>query len=535
MKPIDVTRASATAAPDPDALAAAMALAEGVLDRVARSPDPGHVLVLVSSDATRRSYQRLAQRLHPDRFPNVSDEERARLEEAFKLAKAAWEASTENPQRSASAAAHFAAEHVRLRSLRPAPRAERPDAFGGPAPTADAEAAAAAFRRAQAEAAAAAATTNERRRSFARKELEDYGSGLTAELRELSRLAQASLDPGLAELASELTRRAASIPTAMVPPLDPRCRGARRRLDHYETQTRGELLSLSTSLTYLKNELEVARSTHAARSQRLAQARLCLNQASLALHNLRKAEGPAAELGRWEQRLGESGARLKTLATTLRVESEALAELARSVNRLTSTLSMKESQVARDPTVRHGREALRSALDLSRASFGRWTKEWGARVGMASEAIAVMLGELESRVRVSIAAARRQGLEDVSIALVRVSETELVRARNLRDCISTDVVNALQPALQGRLEGFLSDLDRLCCARVEREGPKGGVERRAARVSGLSNGELESAWNQALDWADQLWIARDAERERLASERQARASALETRRAAARR
>lgn len=535
MKPVASLRSPRGVSEARSRLDQALTLAEGVLDRVARSPEPGLVLELIPSHTPRGSFQRLAQRLHPDRAPGVTDAERARLEEAFKLVKAAWEASAANPQRSPGAIAHFAAEHARLRSVRPAPRTEVPDDFGGPRPSPDAEAAAAAFRAAQAAAAAAEAATRERRCAFARKSLEDYGSGLAAELRGLGRLAKVKFDPALATRAAALARRAVSIPTAMTPPLDPRSRDARRRLGDYEAGTRGELRSVSASLADLRAELEAARSTQSARSQRLAQARLNLSQAHLALHNLRAAAGPEAELRAWEQRLGEYSAQLKSLATALRGESDALAELDRSVNRLASALAMKASQVARDPTLAEGQAALRGTLDLSRAAFGRWTKEWEVRVEMASETIAPGLADLESRMRASIAEARRQGLVDVSVALPGVLEREQARTRRYMAGISADVVSALEPALRARLAAFVSDLDRLRAACVERERPSGGLENRAMRVSDLSNPGLESAWNQAVEWAEGQREAREAERERRASEQAARERVLETRRAAAER
>lgn len=533
MKPVASLRSPSGVSEARSRLDQAFALAEGVLNRVARSPEPSLVLDLVASPTPRRSYQRLAQRLHPDRASGVTDAERACLEEAFKLVKAAWEASAANPQRSPGAIAHFVAEHARLRSVRPAPRIEVPDDLGGPRPSPEAEAAAAAFRAAQASAAAAESATRDSRCAFARKSLEDYGSWLAAELRGLGRLAKVKLDPALAARAAALTRRAVSIPTAMTPPLDPRSREARRRLGDYEAETLGELRSLSASLADLRAELEAARSTQLVRSQRLAQARLSLSQALLALHNLRAAAGPEAELRAWEQRLGEYGALLKSLATALRGESDALAQLDRSVNRLTSALTMKASQVARDPTLAEGQAALRGTLDLSRAAFGRWTKEWEVRVGMASETIAPALADLESRMRASIAAARRQGLVDVSVALPGVLEREQARTRRYRAGISSDVVSALEPALRARLEAFVSDLDRLGAACVERERPSGGLETRATRVSGLSNPGLESAWNQAVEWAEGQREAREAERERRASEQAARARVLEARHAAA--
>lgn len=520
MKPVASLRSPRGVSEARSRLDQALTLAEGVLDRVARSPEPGLVLELIPSHTPRGSFQRLAQRLHPDRAPGVTDAERARLEEAFKLVKAAWEASAANPQRSPGAIAHFAAEHARLRSVRPAPRTEVPDDFGGPRPSPDAEAAAAAFRAAQAAAAAAEAATRERRCAFARKSLEDYGSGLAAELRGLGRLAQTKLDPALVGRASELARRAASIPTSMTPPLDPRSREARRRLEAHEARTRGELGSLSASLAELRKELAAARSAQSARSQGLAQARLSLSQAQLALHNLRAAPGPEAELRTWGSTLGKYGAQLKSLATALRGESDAFAELERSVNRLTSTLAMKESQVARDPTLSQGREAMRRTLDLSRADFGRWTKEWDARVVMAAETITLALGDMESRLRASIAEARRQGLEDVSVALPRVLEGELMRARAYRDRTSSDVLDSLEPALRERWAAFFSDLDRLRAVCPEREGPNGRVERRAARVSGLWSPGLESAWNEAVDWSDALREARVAERDARAREPQ---------------
>ncbi len=531
MKPVAALRTPLGTAPDPVGSEAALALAEGVLDRVARSPEPGLVLELIQSHTPRRSYQHLAHRLHPDRFPRIDDTSRARLEAAFKLAKAAWEASAANPQRTPGAIAHFAAEHARLRSVRPAPRTEGPDGFGGPRPSPDAEATAAAFRAAQA--AAADAATRERRCALARKSLADFGSGLAAELRGLSRLAQAKLDPGLAERAAEFARRAASIPGSMIPPLDPKSREARRRLDDYEAQTTGALGSLSTSLADLRKELEAARSTQSARSQRLARARLSLSQAQLALHNLRAAAGPEAEIRAWEQRLGKYGAQLKSLATALRGESDAVAELERSVNRLTSSLAMKANQIARDPTLRQGREALRGTLDLSRATFGRWTKEWDARVVMVSETIAPTLADLECRMRASITEARQQGLDDVSVALPRALARERDRARSYLARISADVVSALEPGLRDRLEGFVSDLERLRAACVDRTRPNGALENRATRVSGLSNPGLESAWNQAVDWADRLRKAREVEREHQASARGAGERGLEARRATA--
>lgn len=91
MKPVAAPRSPLGTGPELVACAAALALAEAVLDRVARSPEPGPV----QADTPRKSRERLA----PAATPRRGGHGAIGAGGGFKLAKAAWEARAVNPHR----------------------------------------------------------------------------------------------------------------------------------------------------------------------------------------------------------------------------------------------------------------------------------------------------------------------------------------------------------------------------------------------------------------------------------------------------
>lgn len=508
-------------------MATALQTSATVFETATATPNPDAVLALGHPDGPKKGFRVLAMRLHPDRVPAANADDRGRIEEAFKLVKAAWEASPANPDRTTQATTHYASQHAELKGRQPA-QPERPharDGYGGPKESPEAEAAKEAFRRAQAEAAEKAKSTAREAQAQkraaalanARMVLGGYESGLRGGAEVLRSLLDQGSAKVVADRAAKLAKKVTNMPVRFQPPFDPTKPDARKRLESFRTTTAKTLLDAKTQLAGLETELVRTRVQEAERSKRLAEFRRGLAGAREAVDALDQHQAPPAELEKWDAFLAASAREIEGLSKAARAEANHVADLGRQVERLRSSIPFQERQLWQYRAVEHAESQLRSSFTLCKADFASNTKEWKARIELVSQGLEARMQHLEDELVRGTFSARGSPAGMIRQSVIICSEKALADAARTRASISPDVLDALSPALRTKLEGMFSDFEKLRTAFSERPRREGPPVRIANAVSGLANPRIEKAWNEQVEFGlaiekardDALWARRD--------------------------
>lgn len=493
-------KATVKAAPPPHP---AVQMTEEVF-RVARtSSDPAVLLRLGSAIDSGKGYRRLAMALHPDRVKELNPEQQARAEEAFKLAKAAWEGCPSNDAFTPAAGAAY--EYQRQQLLEAKQKASAP-------PPPDLDPAAfdenlKAYQRAQAKAAEEAAKAAKAGAKKAREEALAQAKESLGELHgSLTRVAEQLLHelgvydsaPVLKKLRGYNTQVANT--TTELRGFDVRRPEAREQLETFRKESVTGLRAIYDELGPLQAKVDELKKVAQRQTGTLAWLRQACFQVRNQVQVLEQNQAPAADLRRWRDRLAVHSEQVERLASAIKASTKELAETERQLTKLRGAVPFKLQQATAGRKVENAQAQLDHTYSLDKKAFRGHAAEWATRIESISKHLAVATARLAGELAAMPLRARAEsGGANLRFSLVIYARRPIEDIRSLRAQISDDVWAALPGDTRAELESLLSDAKRLEEAKVERPTRDHGTQNYAIKVEGLSARKVEVAWNQVVE------------------------------------
>lgn len=499
----------------------ALQMTEDVLRVAMTSPDPAAVLRLGNPTELIKGYRKLAMVLHPDRVKELSPEQQARAEAAFKLAKAAWEGCpTNNDFTRATGAAYEYQRQQLLEAKQKAPAPPPPDL--DPA-TFDENLKA--YQRAQAKAAeeaakAAAAGSKQARENAvanAKMILRGLHTGLKGGVEQLERELATFASGLLLKELQDHNERVLKTPVDLKG-FDPKRPEARQKLETFRTESVAYLRGIYDQLGPLKLKVEALKKSAQRHSESLGRLRASYVDAKRHVQILERNEAPAREIKKWRERLLAHDQRIDAASSTVKAIAKEQAEAERQIAKLSGAVPFLLRQATEGRKVEYAQSQLDSTYMLEREAFRGHAAEWDARIEQISSALAKSTQSLEEELRTVPLRIRGHSFgTNLRFALAVDVRKHIESARHLRSRISEDVWAALPVDTRTKLENLLADVAKLEQAKVALPTREHGTLNYATKVEGLNSTRVQGAWNQLVEEALQaeaykreaVWARRD--------------------------